>query len=62
MCTVGIISTRAKRAPHLNLACMFRVATVEQQIMSEFNGAVSVETKTAAIKNIVLNLMKQNGH
>jgi hypothetical protein len=35
---------------------MLRVATVVQQIMTEFNGAVSEEPK------IVLNLMRQNGY
>jgi hypothetical protein len=41
---------------------MFRVATVVQQIMTEFSGAVSEEAKVAAIMKIVLNLMNQNGH
>jgi hypothetical protein len=36
--------------------------TVVQQIMTEFNGAVSEEDKFVAIANIVLNLTKQNGH
>jgi hypothetical protein len=35
---------------------MLKVVTVVQQIMTEFNGAVSEEDK------IVSNLMKQNGH
>jgi hypothetical protein len=30
--------------------------------MKEFNGAVSEEDKRVAITEIVLNLMKQNGH
>jgi hypothetical protein len=41
---------------------MLRVITVVQQIMTEFNGAVSEEEKILAITKIVLNLMKQNGH
>jgi hypothetical protein len=39
-----------------------RVVTVVQQIMTEFNGAVSEEDKIVAITKIVLNLMKSNGH
>jgi hypothetical protein len=41
---------------------MLRAVTVEQQIMTEFNGAVSEQDKIVAITKIVLNLMKQNGH
>jgi hypothetical protein len=41
---------------------MLRVVTVVQQIMTEFNGAVSEEDKIVAITKIVLNLMKHNGH
>jgi hypothetical protein len=41
---------------------MFRVITVVQQIMTEFNGAVSEESKVVAITKIVSSLMKQNGH
>jgi hypothetical protein len=41
---------------------MLRVVTVVQQIMTEFNGAVSEEAKIVAITKIVLSLMKQNGH
>jgi hypothetical protein len=41
---------------------MLRAVTVVQQIMIEFNGAVSEEDKIVAITKIVLNLMKQNGH
>jgi hypothetical protein len=41
---------------------MFKVAAIVQQIMTELNGAVSEENKIVAITNIVLNLMKQNGH
>jgi hypothetical protein len=41
---------------------MFRVITAVQQIMTEFNGAVSEEAKVVAITNIVLSLMKKNGH
>jgi hypothetical protein len=53
------------QTPHVNsqpLDNMLRVATVVQQIMTEFNGAVSEEDKIVAITKIVLNLMKQNGH
>jgi hypothetical protein len=52
-------------APDVNslpLDNMFRVVTVVQQIMTEFNGAVSEEAKIMAITKIVFNLMKQNGH
>jgi hypothetical protein len=41
---------------------MFRVIPVVQQIMTEFNGAVSEEGKVVANTKIVLNLTKQNGH
>jgi hypothetical protein len=41
---------------------MLRVVTAEQQIMTEFNGAVSEEDKIMAITKILLNLMKQDGH
>jgi hypothetical protein len=41
---------------------MLRVATVVQQIMTEFSGAMSEEDKIVAITKIVLNLMKQSGH
>jgi hypothetical protein len=41
---------------------MLRVVTVVQQIMPEFNGAVSEEDQIVAITKIVLNLMNQNGH
>jgi hypothetical protein len=41
---------------------MLRVVTVVQQIMTEFDGAVSEEDKIVAITKIVLSLMKQNGH
>jgi hypothetical protein len=53
------------KTPHVNsqtLGNMLRVATVVQQIMTEFNGAVSEEDKIVAITKIVLNLVKQNGH
>jgi hypothetical protein len=52
-------------APHANsqpLDNMLRVVTVVQQIMTEFNGAVSEEDKIVTITKIVLNLTKQNGH
>jgi hypothetical protein len=41
---------------------MLRVVTVVQQIMTEFNGAVSEEDKIVAITKIVLNFKNQNGH
>jgi hypothetical protein len=41
---------------------MLRVVTAVQQIMTEFNGAVSEEDKIMAITKIVLNLMKKDGH
>jgi hypothetical protein len=41
---------------------MIKVVIVVQQIMTEFNGAVSEEAKTVAISKIVLTLMKQDGH
>jgi hypothetical protein len=40
---------------------MLRVVIVVQQIMAEFNCAVSEEDKIVVITKIVLNLMKQNG-
>jgi hypothetical protein len=40
---------------------MVRVVTAVQQIMTEFNGAVSDIDKIVAITTIVLNLMNQNG-
>jgi hypothetical protein len=46
----------------LPLDNMFRVVSVVQQIMTEFNGAASEEAKIMAITKIVLNLLKQNGH
>jgi hypothetical protein len=49
-------SVPASNVNSLPLDNMFRVITAVQQIMTEFNGAVSEEAK------IVLNLMKQNGH
>jgi hypothetical protein len=41
---------------------MMRVVTAVQQIMTEFNGAVSEEDKIVAIAKIVLNLKKQKDH
>jgi hypothetical protein len=52
-------------APTVNIQLLdniLRVETVVQQIMTEFNGAVSQEDKIVAITKIILNLMKQNGH
>jgi hypothetical protein len=56
------MSVRAPIANSLSLDNLFRVATVGQQIMTEFNGAVSDEAKTMTIIKIILNLMKQSGH
>jgi hypothetical protein len=53
------------RVPTVNcqpLDNMLRVVTVVQQIMTEFNCAVSEKYKIVAITKIVLNLMNQNGH
>jgi hypothetical protein len=53
------------RTPIVNsqpLDNMLRVVTAVQQIMTEFNGAVSEEDKRVAITNIVLNLIEQDGH
>jgi hypothetical protein len=53
------------RTPIVNsqpLDNILRVVTVVQQIVTEFNGAVSEEDKIVAITKIVLNLMKQDGH
>jgi hypothetical protein len=55
-------SVRSPTASSQPLDNMLRVVTVVQQIMTEFNGAVSEEEKIVAITKIVLNLMKQNGH
>jgi hypothetical protein len=38
------------------------MVTAVQQIITEFNGAVSEEDKIVAITKIVLNLIKQDGH
>jgi hypothetical protein len=49
------------RAPTVNsqpLDNMLRVVTAVQQIMTEFNGAVSEEDKIVAITKIALNLKK----
>jgi hypothetical protein len=53
------------RAPTVNsqpLDNMLRVVTAVQQIMTEFNDAVSEEDEIVAFTKIVLNLMKQDGH
>jgi hypothetical protein len=44
-----------------SLENIFRIVIVVQQIMSEFNGAISEQDKIVAITKIFLNLMKQNG-
>jgi hypothetical protein len=52
------------RAPIVNtqpLDITLRVVTVVQQIMTDFNGAVSEEDKIVAITKIVLNNKTQNG-
>jgi hypothetical protein len=55
-------SVRAPIVKSHPLDDMLRVVTVIQQIMTEFNGAVSEEDKIVAITKIVLNLMKHNGY
>jgi hypothetical protein len=44
----------------LPLDNIVRVVTVVQQIMTEYNGAVSKEAKIQAISKIVLTLLEQN--
>jgi hypothetical protein len=41
---------------------MLRVVTAVQQIMTEFNGAVSQEDNIMVVTKIVLNFMNQTGH
>jgi hypothetical protein len=55
-------SVRAPTVSSQPLNNMLRVVTAVQQIITEFNGAVSEEDKIVAITKIVLNLMKQDGH
>jgi predicted Zn-ribbon and HTH transcriptional regulator len=55
-------SVRAPTVSSHPLDKMLRVVTAVQQIMTEFNGAVSEEDKIVAITKTVLNLMKQDGH
>jgi hypothetical protein len=55
-------SVRAQTVSTQPLDNMLRVVTPVQQIMTEFNGAVSEEDKIVVITKIVLNLMKQDGH
>jgi hypothetical protein len=62
-CPGSCAAARCKPVPvrdvnTLPLDNMFRVVSVVQQIMTEFNGAVSEEAKIVAIPKIVLNLMK----
>jgi hypothetical protein len=52
----------ASNVNSLSLDNMFRVVTAVQQIMTEFNGAVSEEANIVATTKIVFNLMKGNGH
>jgi hypothetical protein len=54
-------SVRAAVVNSEPLDSMVRVVTAVQQIMTEFNGAVSDKHKIVAITT-VLHLMKQNGH
>jgi hypothetical protein len=44
------------------LDSVFRIATAVQQIMTEFNCAVSEEEKIVTINKIVIKLMNINGH
>jgi hypothetical protein len=55
-------SVQASNVSSVSLDNMFKVATVVQQIMTEFSGAVSAKAKRVAITKIVLNLMNKNGH
>jgi hypothetical protein len=55
-------SVRDRTVNSQPLDSMLRVVNVVQQIMTEFNGAVSEEDKIRAIKKIVLNFISQNGH
>jgi hypothetical protein len=55
-------SVRGRTVNRKPLDNMLRVVTVVQQIMTEFNGAVSEEDKIVVITKIVLNRMNQNGH
>jgi hypothetical protein len=55
-------SVRARTVNSRPLDNMLRVVTVVQQIMTQFNVAVSEEDKIVANTKIVLNLMNQNGH
>jgi hypothetical protein len=55
-------SVRAAIVNSEPLDTMVKVVTAVQQIMTEFNGAVSDKDKIVAITTILLNLIKQNGH
>jgi hypothetical protein len=55
-------SLRAAIVNSQPLDSMVRAVTAVQQIMTEFNGAVSDKDKIVSITAIVLKLMKQNGH
>jgi hypothetical protein len=55
-------SVQASNVNSQSLDNMLRIITVVQQIMTEFNGAVSEKDKIGSITKIVLNLMKQNSH
>jgi hypothetical protein len=55
-------SVRAAIVNSEPLDSMVRVVILVQQIMTDFNGAVSDKDKIVVITKIVLNLMNQNGH
>jgi hypothetical protein len=55
-------SVQASNVNSVSLDNMFRVATIVQQIMTEFSVGASEEDTIVAITKIVLSLMKQNGH
>jgi hypothetical protein len=59
------MSGQSAEAPSVttsSLDDMIKVATTVQQIKTELNGALFEEEEIVAINNIVLNLMKENGH
>jgi hypothetical protein len=56
------LPVQASNISSVSLDNMFRIATVVQQIMTEFSGAVSEEEKIVAITKIVFNLLNKYGH
>jgi hypothetical protein len=50
------------QAPSSSKNTILNVATVAQQIMTKLSETVSEEDKIVVITEIVLKLMKQNGH